>query len=91
MTMKKLKTPMYKPIFCAGRLSDSSAYGSESTEAHAKPTPSIASSNQFGSRMTRKDSSAAPPSHTLMRWVRRRPSLRTINGMTVAASAANPL
>jgi hypothetical protein len=25
MTMKKLKIPMYKPIFCAGTLAESSA------------------------------------------------------------------
>ena len=46
MTMKKLKMPIDTPIFFAGRLLDRSAYGSESIEAQAMPTPTIDTSSQ---------------------------------------------
>src|SRR6185312_15447422 len=67
ITTKKLKMPMYTPIFSAGRLSDSNAYGSERIDAHAKPTPAIGNSSQSGLRISKKDTSPAPPSHRLTR------------------------
>ena len=83
--------PMYTPILAAGRLSDSSAYGSERIEAQANPTPTIDSSSQRGSSITRNDSSPSPPRTVLTKWLRRSPSRRTMPGITIAASAAKPL
>src|SRR5690606_33866830 len=61
ITMKKLKMPMYTPIFSAGRLSDSIAYGRDRIDAQAKPTPTIDSSSHCGSRITANDARPAPP------------------------------
>ena len=78
ITMKKLKMPMYTPILRDGTLPASNAYGSERIDAQAKPTPTMDSSSQRGSRITRNDSSAAPPSHRLIRWLTRMPKRRTM-------------
>ena len=91
ITMKKLKMPMYTPIFDAGTLSDSSAYGNDRIDAQAKPTPTIDSSSQCGSRMNISETRPAAPSHRLTRWLQRRPIARTIGGISTAASAAKPL
>ena len=42
-------------------------------------------------RITAIDSKPGPPSTALIRWLVRRPQRFTIHGMTIAASAANPL
>src|SRR6187399_1394142 len=91
MTMKKLKTPMYTPILRDGTLPASSAYGSDTIDAQANPTPTIDASSQFGSRITRKVASPTPPSARLMQWLTVSPNLRTMIGITSAASAAKPL
>src|SRR5690606_24631283 len=91
ITMKKLKMPMYTPIFAAGRLSDSIAYGSDRIEAHAKPTPTIDSSSHCGSRTNAIDSRPRPPSHRLSMWLPRSPMRRASHGIAIAASAAKPL
>ena len=89
--MKKLKMPMYTPILRDGTLPASSAYGSDTMEAQANPTPTMDSSSQSRIANHQERQQAAPPSQRLIRWLTRMPKRRTSNGMTTAASAAKPL
>ena len=91
ITIKKLKMPMYVPIFDAGTLSDSNVYGSDKIDAHAIPTPTIEMSSMFGSLMKGIDKSPSPPNTQLIKCALRTPMPSTNFGMTIAHNAANKL
>ena len=66
--------------------------GIDRIEAHAKPTPTIDSSSQWDrDEQQRMTSAECRRARRLIRWVHRRPSVRTMKGSTIAASAAKPL
>src|SRR5258707_8014525 len=72
ITIKKLKTPIYTPIRAAGIAPERIAYGIESIEAQAMPTPTIEATNIQGLLMKKTDNSPRAPQIKQIAWTTRR-------------------